>query len=117
VRSRAAAVGIGALAAVAGLLPLDSGSAHVRPNNRWTAEQAASVRLIRGTRLYKTKCRGLERRRVVHRHFACSGQTARDDKSIHTALVTYVLHPLGRYYRRYPAYFATKVRFAAFSVP
>jgi hypothetical protein len=115
VTSRAAC--IVAPAVLAGLLAVGFGSAHMRPNNRWTAEQAASVRIIRGTRLYKTKCRGLERRRVVQRHFACSGQTARDDKSIHTALVTYVLHPLGRYYRRYPAYFATKVRFAAFSVP
>jgi hypothetical protein len=112
-----AVVCIGALAVLAGTIAVGSGPAHVRPNNRWTAEQAETVRLIRGTRLYETKCRGLGRRRVVHRHFACSGQTARDDKSIHTALVTYVLHPLGRYYRRYPAYFATKVRFAAFSVP
>jgi hypothetical protein len=114
--SRATAY-VGALAVLAGVLSVESGSAHLRPNNRWTVEQAESVRMIRGTRLYETKCRGLERRRAVHRHFACSGQTARDDKSIHTALVTYVLHPLGRYFRRYPAYFATKVRFAAFSVP
>ena len=93
------------------------GSAHVRPNNFWTPSQAEVIRVVRGTRLYAVECRGHGSRRSTFRHFACSGQTARNVRSPRTALVTYVLHALGGYYGRRSGYFATNVRFSAFFVP
>ena len=109
----ALAIGCSALLAVAATLATAGASAHVRPNNLWTARQAEVIRFVRETRLYAVKCSG----RGSRRHFACSGQTARDPRSPRTALVTYVLHTLGGYYGRRSGYFATNVRFSAFFVP
>jgi hypothetical protein len=98
-------------------LATPAASSHVRAGNLWTSEQARTVRVVRGTKLYRVRCRGRGAGEVRYRHFACSGQTALDEKSIYTALVTYVLHPLGKYVGRRSGYIATNVKFAAFAVP
>jgi hypothetical protein len=110
-------VRVAALVVLAATLTTSAASGHVRANNLWTPKQAETVRVIRGTRLYVVQCKGLGPRRAAYRHFACSGQTARDEKSIHTALFMYVLHALGKYVGRRSGYIATNLRVTAFSVP
>ena len=89
----------------------------LRTNNLWTAGQAEVIRFVRETEALRRRCSGRGSRRSTFRHFACSGQTARNSRSPRTALVTYVLHALGGYYGRRSGYVATNVRFSAFFVP
>jgi hypothetical protein len=108
---------VAALVLLAGALTTPAVSAHVRPNNPWTPKQGETMRVIRGTKLYVLHCRGLGSRRATYRHFACSGQTSRDEKSPHTALFKYILHTLGKYVGPRSGYIATNVRVTAFNVP
>jgi hypothetical protein len=116
--------------ALAGAVPLllgavlaASGGAHVRAGNFWSERQAESIRLVRGTPVRRTRCEGRGIRRAVgsqplYRHFACRGSTGpRYVAPIDTVLVTYTLHPLGRYVGRRSGYATTNVRFIGHGVP
>jgi hypothetical protein len=89
-----------------------------RPARFWTARQAESIKLVRGTPLRRTTCTGLgERRASAYRRFSCVGVVVPKAVPDLPVRVRYVLNPRGKYKGHRSAYLATSVRFDSFGVP
>jgi hypothetical protein len=88
------------------------------PSRFWTVEEAESIKVVRGTRLAITDCRGLgETRDSAYRRFRCTGRVVAPATPQLPVRVRYVLNPRGVYQGRRSAYLATSVRFDSFGVP
>jgi hypothetical protein len=85
----------------------------------WTVAQAESIKVVRGTPLKTTNCRGLgERRDSGYRRFRCVG--VHWPKHLGYPLpvrIRYVLTPTGKFRGDRSPYFMTNVRFDSFGVP
>jgi hypothetical protein len=81
----------------------------------WTAEQAESIRSVRGLTVRRSECRGqgepVESGR--YRHFRCvaGARATSDPYPIDTVAVLYVLHPRARYQGPASQHRLTDVRF------
>jgi hypothetical protein len=97
---------------------VDLGCESSRPARFWTVSQAQSIKLVRGTALDRTTCRGLGKQRVsAYRRFACVGVVVPKSVPYLPVRVRYVLNPRGRYKDQRSAYLATNVHFDSFGVP
>jgi hypothetical protein len=110
------------LLAVTFLVALGCGTsrpAEPNPARFWTVTQAESIKLVRGTPLKTTGCKGLgEHRASAYPRFSCVG--VHWPKGLAYPLpvrVRYVLNPRGRYRGNQSPYLATRVYFDSFGVP
>jgi hypothetical protein len=105
---------VGAIVACGASRPAESD--HTR---FWTVSQAESIKLVRGTPLKTTACKGLGQRHAsVYRRFSCVGVHWPKDLAYPLPVrVRYVLNPRGKYRGKLSPYLATSVYFDSFGVP